>query len=163
MPKYKSKSNKTEVIYYDQKFLPGVETESKRYINLNRYPFLEKISETPYKNDILLLDNINAPAISSMQDFVKTIMLRITDENATDGDSVTVAFILGDTDNIKDFTIIKEKTFKRKKVTDTVSLWHAEDSTQEEWNWPLQFLFYYIAVTAISVTAPIKIYSRSII
>ncbi len=163
MPSYKSKSNVFQVVYFDQKFLPGVVTPSNRFINLDRYPFLEKVSDDPFKKDILLLDDIQAPAISSMQDFVKTIMLRITDDGASDGDSVTIAFILGDTDNIKDFTIIKEKTFKRKKVTDTVSLWHAEDSTQEEWNWPLQFAFYYIAVTAITVSAPIKIYAKSII
>ncbi len=162
MPTYKSKSNKTEVIYYDRNFLPGIETVSKRYINLDRYPFLMKVSDSPYKGDILLLNDIESPAISSRQDMIRDLMFYVADDAASDGDTLTVAVIIGDTDDIKQSFILKTIDFERIKISDTLSLWKGS-CTHEEWGWPIQALFYHIAVITINVSAPIKIYAKSII
>lgn len=156
MPTYKSKSNKPEIIYYDQTFLPGVETVSERYINLIRYPFLVKISDEPYEAGRVVLGPITAAAISEMQDFYRSIVVQISDDGCNAGDVVTVNIIAGDTDNINDFVVISEMTFTLKNVATGVDVWSTPIVVVD--NVELQpFKFYFIAVTALSVAGTVTI------
>jgi len=162
MPTYKSKKNEPVTIYVDMTFRPGVERETTRYINTDRYPFLEKVSDAPYQPNRLLHDDVNAVAMSDMQDFYRSITLRVTGKDAAIGNTVNVAILVGDTDNIEDFIIFKEMLFTKKDVGAGIALWGSDVCTVKnvEAN---AFKFYYVAITAITVTAPVKVYAKTVI
>jgi len=164
MPVYKLKSNVPETIYFDQVFLPGIETASKRYINLTKYPNLKKISDEPFQQDLMIFDDVTAVGQSGLNDFYRSIVLRVVDgvPGSGAGETVNASILAGDTDNIKDFIIFRELVFTKKTVLAGISLWGSNANRIEnvETN---AFKFYYVVITSISVTAPIKIYAKTII
>lgn len=162
MPTYKSKSNEPKTVYVDMTFRPGEEQEVKRYVNLDAYPFLEKVSDAPFVPDKLIFNDVNVVALSPMYDFYRSVTLRVIGPGAAAGNTVNVAVLAGDTDNINDFIILKELLFTKKDIGSGVALWGSDICTvvNVEAN---AFKFYYVAITAITVTAPIKIYAKTII
>jgi len=164
MPTYRSRSNTPQTVYYDQTFLPGKDVISKRYINLERYDFLTKISDEPFVQDILVHDAVNAAAISRLYDFYRSITLRLSDDGASDGNTVNVAVLAGDTDNINDFMILGESTFTKTLIGTGISSWGSDSGLTID-NIKLNaYKFFYVAITSITLQsgATVNLYIKSI-
>jgi|GEM_PF-6899157 len=163
MPVYKSKLNEPQTIYVDMTFLPGKDKSVLRYVNLDKYPFLEKISDDPFTPDRVIFNSVNSAGISSLQDFYRSITLRVVDGDSpvAVGSTVDISILSGDTDDINDFIILSELQFTKKVIISDVSLWGSDINLIKnvEAN---AFKFYYVAITSISVDAPVTIYVKSI-
>lgn len=163
MPVYKSNANEPKTIYVDMTFRPGEEKTVKRYVNLDEYPFLTKVSDEPFQEDKLIFDAVNAVGISPLQDFYRSITLRVTDEapGSGAGNTVSISILAGDTDDINKFIILKDIVFTKKEIASGVNLWGFDTNVIENVQFNA-FKFYYIAITAITVNAPIKIYAKTV-
>lgn len=157
MPIYKSVSNKPEIIYNNIILNPGVETIISRYINLNTYPFLIKISDTPYINELILLQDINSSCISTIQDFEKSVNVRMTDSGCNIGDTVKLGIILGNTDNIVDFILVKTLIFKLITVSPGINIWECNEPIIKFLEYT-NYKFYCISVIDINISGAITVH-----
>lgn len=181
MPTYVSNSN-TRKSASGVSFNPGQEVQLNRYLNLNDYPWLVKVSDLPEIKSQANLIFSNASTATNMSsiytlDNKKIIEIRDGEGSNVDGDSVELRIFMGHTDDQADFVPYKD-VMKFVRITQAdvngtkYPFWYPvnEASGGEDYeenlipdpHWPVPYPFFSIAVVAASLGGSVNIYTRDI-
>lgn len=180
MPTYVSNSNERKSAS-GVSFTPGQRVTLNRYLNLNDYPWLEKMSDMPLINSQakIVFDGVNdVTKMSPIYTLDNKKVLEIKDgENPnTDGDSISIRIFMGHTDDQIDFVPYKG-LFKFVRITQAdvngvkYPFWYSvneesgyeyEENLIPDPHWPVPYPFFSIAIVTASLGGNVNVYIRDV-
>lgn len=162
-------------------FLPGQEIKLNRYLNLNDYPEVSKVSNSPEPliSQHLIFENITT--ITNMSPILtldnrKCIEIFDGDSPGADGDIVDIRVFMGDTDDQSRFVPYRD-IFRFIRVTqksvdeESYAYWYPlkeavnrnyEENLIPSSEWPVVYPFFSIAVINASLGGMVNIYLRDV-
>lgn len=179
MPIYRSTLNEPRDVA-GVHFGPCQTKEIKRYVALDKYPFLVKLSEDPPidSRTILLLEYSGGNPINVIPgmftlDTRKSLIVKDGPNPAPVGSKLRLQYLWGETDNLLTFVPYHaDIEFERREVTydgNSVGIWSMSNVSSEdvinEFPYPRHsviFPFYSVVVTAGGFTGDVMVYSKSI-
>lgn len=180
MPTYVLNQTSPKTIQ-DITFMPGDPVKTLRYLNLNDYPELKKISDEPmnYNSRKLIFNNITESTPMSQiitLDNRKVIEIVDGDVPCLDGDVVDIRIFMGHTDDQSQFVPYRDLFrfihISQKIFTGEIySYWYPlkeeenrnyEDNLIPTSHWPIGYPFFSLAVVDSVISGSITVYLRDI-